>query len=92
MLIKKMCSIYVHKAFDDIHYNIEVKGLEGQSVKFAVGEKGTNLTWYDAVRSGRQYYTLNYLPQGNRGTTYTVHVYCDNEYVDEYDFYVSPRH
>ena len=86
-----MCSIYVRKSPDDIHYFIEVTGLEG-SVQFAVGEKRTNLSWYDAVKSGRQYYTLNYLPNGNRDADYTVHVYCDGEYVDEYDFYVSPRH
>jgi len=88
-----MCSIDIHSSDNGRRFFIEASGshIYG-SVKFAVGEKGYPLDWYDARKEGAHYATLNYLPNSNRDTTYTVHVYCDNDYIDEQDFYVPPRH
>ena len=88
-----MCDIETTQTDGGRRFLIEARGAEITGyVKFAVGEKGKSLNWYDARKEGSHYATLNYLPNGNRDTTYTVHVYCDDEYIDEQEFYVPPRH
>ena len=84
-----MCDIEITQTDGGRRFLIEARGAEITGhVKFAVGEKGKSLNWYDARKEGSHYATLNYLPNGNRDTTYTVHVYCDDEYIDEQEFYV----
>lgn len=37
-------------------------------------------------------WALNYQPNGERGCTYCIHVYKNNnQYVDEAEFFVRPR-
>ena len=74
-------------------YLIEARGsdLYG-NVKFAVWQSGRDPDWYTPNRVEAQYYTLLYLPNAGRGETYNVHIYCDNDYIDETTFYVASRH
>lgn len=88
-----MVSISVRAIDGGKRYLIEARGSDlNGDVKFAVWQTGRSPEWYTPNRVERQYYTLNYLPNAGRGEEYNVHVYCDNEYIDERTFYVAPRH
>ena len=74
-------------------YLIEARGsaLYG-NVRFAVWQTGRSPDWYTPTRPEKQYAFLSYLPNAGRGETYNVHIYCDDDYIDEDTFYVEPRH
>lgn len=88
-----MVTINVIPIDEGKRYLIEASGsdLYG-NVKFAVWQTGRSPEWYTPTKVEGRYYTLNYLPNAGRGVEYNVHIYCDNDYIDETTFYVKPRH
>lgn len=88
-----MVSIKVIPIDEGKRYLIEARGpdLYG-NVKFAVWQTGRSPEWYTPIKGEGQYYYLNYLPNAGRGKEYNVHIYCDNDYIDEATFDVALRH
>lgn len=84
---------------DNDYYSISAEGNDlnnADNVYFVLWEKGNKSEtekWEIAnCVNGYGKWALNYQPNGERGCTYCIHVYKNNnQYVDEAEFFVRPR-